>query len=266
MHVGLDPNPDGKSLFNYKYGAKEFNANLDKVYTSVIKEKNLHGKFDILIIDDLGDGLDGWNGETTRRGHKLDQNMNNTEQFKVYVSGKLRLIESLIQADVANKIIVRNVTNDNHSGDFSKTANVAIEMILDRTYDKKNVEFHILNKFMEHFTYGDHTFILTHGKDEKYMFKGLPLDLNDRAIKFIHDYINHYKINSKYIHIEKGDLHQIAFKKTKKFDYRNYMSFAPPSAYVQNNFGDSYSGYSIQVIPKYSSEISHTDYFFDLET
>jgi hypothetical protein len=43
------------------------------------------------------------------------------------------------------------------------------------------------------------------------------------------------------------------------------MSFAPPSAYVQNNFGDSYSGYSIQVVPKYSSEISHTDYFFDLE-
>lgn len=33
--------------------------------------------------------------------------------------------------------------------------------------------------------------------------------------------------------------------------------------WVQHNFGDCYSGYSIQVIPKYENEISHTDYFFD---
>lgn len=41
------------------------------------------------------------------------------------------------------------------------------------------------------------------------------------------------------------------------------MSFAPPSSWCQINFGDSYSGYSIQVVPKYSNEISHTDYFLD---
>ena len=41
------------------------------------------------------------------------------------------------------------------------------------------------------------------------------------------------------------------------------MSFAPPSSWVQHNFGDSYSGYSIQVIPKNTNEISHTDYFLD---
>jgi hypothetical protein len=118
---------------------------------------------------------------------------------------------------------------------------------------------------MEHFQYGDHTFILTHGKDAKHMFKGLPYNLNDKATSFINDYIDHYNINTKYIHVEKGDLHRIGYDRTKKFDYRNYMTFAPPSAWVSHNFGDCYSGYSIQTIPKFSGEISHTDYYFDLK-
>jgi hypothetical protein len=96
------------------------------------------------------------------------------------------------------------------------------------------------------------------------MFKGLPLELNDKAITFINDYIDHYEIKTPYIHIEKGDLHRIGYSRSKKFDYRNYMSFAPPSTWVQHNFGSGYSGYSLDVIPKLSGEISHTDYFFDL--
>jgi hypothetical protein len=95
------------------------------------------------------------------------------------------------------------------------------------------------------------------------MFKGLPLKLDDRTINYINDYIRFYDIKSKYIHVEKGDLHQIGYNKCNTFDYRNFMSFAPPSSWVQHNFGDCYSGYSIQVIPKFENEISHTDYFLD---
>jgi hypothetical protein len=264
MHVGLDPNPNGRALYSYVYGEKQFNENLDKVFNSIMEERRLHGKFDILFVDDLGDGLDGWNGFTTRQGHKLDQNMDNREQFRVYVTGKLRLAESLINAEIANKIIFRSVTDDNHSGDFAFVANAAIQMMLERVYDKRYVEYVILKRFMEHFTYGDHTFILTHGKDAKNCFKGLPLELTEKAIKVIEDYIKRYKINTKYIHVEKGDLHQVAYEKNNQFDYRNFMSFAPPSSYVQNNHGDGYSGYSIQVIKKHGS-LSHEDYYFDVE-
>jgi hypothetical protein len=263
MHIGLDPNPGGRALFGYEYSAEIFRGNLDKVYSSIIKEYNRYGKFDLLVLDDLGDGLDGWNGMTTRGGHSLPQNMDNVTCFKTYVFGKLDLIERLYEANIANKIYVRNVSNCNHSGDFGYTANVAIQMIIERTYEKEAVEFYILEKFMEHFEYGSHTFILTHGKDREYMKQGLPYKLDNKAIKFISDYIEHYNITSKYIHIEKGDLHQIGYDRTKRFDYRNFMSFAPPSAWSQNNFGDSYSGYSIQVIPKHENEISHTDYFFE---
>lgn len=265
MHIGLNPNPDNKSLFSYEYNEEIFKQSLDKVYNSLLKEYNHNGRFDLLIIDDLGDGLDGWNGFTTRGGHKLDQNMSNEEAFKTFVMGKLTLIENCIKAGIANKIIVRNVANDNHSGSFASIANMTIQMILNRTYNQSDVSFYILERFMEHFKYGDHTFILTHGKDGKYMFKGLPFELNPKAIKFINDYIDHYDINSKYIHLEKGDLHQVGYSRTKKFDYRNFMSFAPPSSWVQHNFGDCYCGYSIQIIPKYSGEISHTDYYFQMQ-
>jgi hypothetical protein len=264
MHVGLDPNPNGRSVYNYVYGEKQFNENLEKFYNSIVQEQAVHGKFDVLYITDLGDGLDGWNGLTTRGGHKLDQNLDNVEQFRVYVTGKLRLIEKLINSEVANKVIIYSVTDDNHAGDLAYVANMAIQMILERSYDKKSVEFVILKKFMEHFTYGDHTFILTHGKDAKNCFKGLPLKLDQKAIKVIEDYIKRFKITSKHILVEKGDLHQVAFEKTNAFTYRNFMSFAPPSAYSQNNFGDGYSGYSIQVIQK-EGTISHTDYYFDVE-
>jgi len=84
MHVGLEPNPGGTSLFAYEYNEIIFKQNLDKVFNSICKEFDNHGRFDLLVIDDLGDGLDGWNGQTTRGGHGLDQNMNNEEKFKLF--------------------------------------------------------------------------------------------------------------------------------------------------------------------------------------
>jgi hypothetical protein len=264
-HVGLEPNPGGTSLFAYEYNEQIFKDNLSKVFNSLCKERDANGKFDLLVIDDLGDGLDGWNGQTTRGGHGLDQNMNNEEMFRVFVEGKLNLIENCIKEGIANEIVVRNVANDNHSGSFASIANMTIQMLLNRTYSPDDVSFYILNKFMEHFEYGDHTFILTHGKDAKHMFKGLPYNLNDKAVSFINDYIDHYDIRSKYIHVEKGDLHRVGYDRTKKFDYRNFMTFAPPSAWVSHNFGDCYSGYSIQTVPKFNGEISHTDYYFDMK-
>lgn len=265
MHVGLNPNPNNKSLFGYEYNEEIFNEHINRVIESVLKEYSNNGAFDLLLIDDLGDSLDGYNGLTTRGGHGLEQNMTNEQAFSTYVKGKLRLVETLIDAGVANSYEVRNVTDCNHSGSFGAIANISIKMILERVYEKDVVKFTILERFMEHFEYGVHTFILTHGKDGKYMFKGLPYTLNDKATAFINEYIDHYNINTRYIHLEKGDLHRIGYDRTKKFDYRNFMSFAPPSAWVQGNFGDGYSGFSLQVIPKYNGEIQHTDYYFELK-
>lgn len=262
-HIGLEPNPGGDSLYQYEYGADVYKASMDKVFNSVIKERDTHGKFDILLLDNLGDQEDGWNGKTTRGGHDLPQNMTNAEVFDCVVDTKVNMICNLVEANAANHIILRKVVNDNHSGDFGLIINKAVEKIINRIYSSDVVKIEHLTKFIEHRTYGKHCFLLTHGKDKKQMFKGLPLNLDPKTINYINDYINFYNIDSPYIHVEKGDLHQVGYQKCSTFDYRNFMSFAPPSSWVQHNFGNSYSGYSIQVVPKDNNEISHTDYFLD---
>jgi hypothetical protein len=262
-HVGLNPNPNNLGLFKYEYNAEVYKNSVEKVYNSIIKEFNIHGTFDVLLLDDLGDREDGFGGQTTRGGHALPQNMTNAEVFDVIVDTNVKLVESIVAAKVANKIILRCVSNSNHSHDFALIINKAIQKIINRLYSTDIVDIEILEKFIEHRVYGDHCFIITHGKDESNLKFGMPLKLDHKTINFINEYIDHYEINSKYIHFEKGDLHQIGYERTKKFDYRNYMSFAPPSCWQQHNFGDSYSGFSIQVVPKYSNEISHCDYFLD---
>lgn len=262
-HVGMNPNPNNDALFQYEYNAEIYQNSMNNVFQSVVKEFNVHGAFEVIYIDDLGDMTDGWNGYTTRGGHELEQNLSNSEVFEICVDEKVRLIQRIAESRMTKKVVLRCVCNDNHSGDFALIINKAIKKIINILYDSDFVDVDILTRFIEHRTFGNHTFILTHGKDKKQMKGGLPIVLNDKTINFINEYIEHYEIDSKFIHVEKGDLHQISYQKTKKFDYRNFMSFAPPSVWVQHNFGDSYSGYSIQVIPKETNEISHTDYFLN---
>ena len=262
-HVGLEPNPNKNALFQYEYNGDIYKESIDKVFNSILKENRTYGKFDFIFLENLGDEQDGYNGYTTRGGHPLEQNMSNVEVFECCVDTKVNLVTNVVENNIANKVIMRNVTNANHSADFSQMINLAVQKIVNRIYSTKVVEIDNLTRFLEHRTYGNHCFIPTHGKDKEKMFKGLPFTLTDKAINFINDYIRFYNITSKFIHVEKGDLHRIGYEKTSNFDYRNFMSLAPPSSWVQHNFGDCYSGYSIQVVPKYTNEISHTDYFLD---
>ena len=263
-HVGLEPNPDNESLFAYEYNSKIFRDNMSRVFEQILKEYQDNGAFDVLILEDLGDMVDGYNKQTLRGGHHLPQNMSNKEVFDTCVKARYNLIRNLMDHGVAKKYIIRSVTNDNHSGDFSWMIHRTVQHMLDLSVGE-NIEHQILDKFMEHFVWGDHCFIVTHGKDKTHMKHGLPLILNDKTVNFIQSYIDFHEIDSKYIHVEKGDLHQLGYQRHTKFDYRNYMSFAPASAWQQHNFGSSYSGFAIQIIPKFGNDIKHTDVFFDLK-
>lgn len=260
IHVGMCVESD--SLFEYKYGKDEFYRSLDHVYETAM-EYSTNGRFDVLILQDLADGLDGYNNKTTRGGHELDQSMTNNEAFRIYVHGKLQLIDRLYKSGIANKIMVRDSANCNHAGDFGYMANYAVKLAGEQMY--KGIDYKIFERFIDHFEYGDHCFIQCHGKDKKYMKSGMPLKLDDKTQRFIQQYIDRYRIKSKYIHFEKADLHQVGYNKCKQFDYRNYMSFAPPSNWVQHNFGDGYSGYSIQIISPENGSIKHMDCFLDYE-
>lgn len=261
-HIGMNPSPDNKGLFNYEYTPEIYNEKLEIYFNSLVQQRDIFGTFEVLYLDNLGDRQDGYNGFTTRGGHALEQNMTNEEVFEFCVESKLRLVENCINNGIAAKYVLVDVSNDNHSGQFGLMINMAVSKIINALYSSKIVETKILRKFFEVIKYGNHTFIKTHGKDEKYMKRGMPFNLDDKTIRFINEYISHYNLGG-FIHLDKGDLHQKGYKRYKLFDYNNFMSFAPPSNWIGHNIGDSYSGFTLRVVDKHTNEISEMNRFLD---
>jgi hypothetical protein len=266
-HLGMEPNPNDKGLFRFKYGETEYRDGHSKIFNSIMKEYHTHGRFDVLCLDDLGDQLDGLGGYTTRGGHELPQNLSDAEVFQIALETNLDLLDSIIGANVANKIYLRFVENDNHSGVFAQLLNVALSYAVNMKYSTNIVEVDILRRFIEIRYFGQHAFLLTHGKDEKEMRSGLPLKLVPKVTEWLMKFIDTYKIEdyAKYIHVHKGDLHQLGYEKKKKFDYRNFASLAPASNWIQTNHDVGYSGYTIQVVPFDSSEIATSNYEIEYE-
>jgi hypothetical protein len=83
---------------------------------------NNHSK---IVVQDLGDFVDGYNGETTRGGHALPQNMSNTECFKIASKFKIELAKKLAIHGVPLEF--HSVVNDNHGGDFGNLVNIHVK-------------------------------------------------------------------------------------------------------------------------------------------
>lgn len=260
-HVGLDPNPEGLSLYPYEYNAAVFRDSMQQVIDTCLIDAQVDGPFEVFVLDLLGDALDGWNGLTTRGGHELPQNMTNEQALATYIDGIMQLLESVVQNGVAGKYVLNLIENDNHSGSFASVAGVVIQMLV-RPYGDR-VQVRRVRRFMEHYYYGDHAFILTHGKDKKHMKRGLPFDLTKDAVLFIQNYIKVHKVASKHIHVHKGDLHRSGYTRRSDFDYINFMTFAPPSAYGQHNFDEAYAGFTTKIVPR-SGAIRTTDHLINL--
>ena len=90
VHIGMTTNENGFSLYGGKWDNEEIIDRCKIMINHVIENK----KSDILIADELGDFMDGWDGETVRKGHKLPQNMDNEKAFDVGLSFKIMLLDS----------------------------------------------------------------------------------------------------------------------------------------------------------------------------
>lgn len=255
MHVWLD----GRWQYNYVYNLDVLKNNIQKVIWSIYIEYQKHWCFDRIVLLDLWDWLDWWNGQTTRWWHHLQQNMDNVWQFKWYLEVKMMLINTILQNGWCSKLVLRNVTDDNHSWQFWLIANVALEQLTNAMYPWV-VDIGNYTQFMQHFHYWDHTFILTHGKDWTHQRYWLPLTLNPKAEWFIKNYIDTNWLTLKKVNVLKWDLHQLAYGHSKSFSYHNFWSFAPPSGWVQANFWDCLSSYSLLVVEKHGN-ITRSDQF-----
>lgn len=257
LHVGAMIESD--SLYENKYDKDVLKNRINYILERLLDYKNLYGKFQDIFIINLGDTLDGFNHQTTRGGHYLPQNLNNKEQFETYFSIMRNFFDNLIELDITKNINFYSVGDSNHDGDLQYIVNRTLEIYLNSTY--KNIITQVFNKFIGHYVYNDHTFIITHGKDKINMKHGLPFNLNDKTENFINDYIYQHDIRTPNIHLVKGDLHQSATQFGKRFRYKNCMSMMGGSGWSITNFGSFYAGVDIDIIGHNGSVIEDRIFF-----
>lgn len=250
-HVGAHTKEN--SVYENKYDASIFEERMMLLLQEAYEQYRLHGRFDKIVFMDLGDPLDGYDGNTTRGGHSLPQNMSSREQFDVFVEVHRKFFDELVLMDIADSIDFIAVTNDNHAGPFGYCATKAISLYLEVKYPDMGIK--LCTKFMDHIAYGDHTYIVTHGKDEEDMKAGFPIKMSDKVENYINDYINMKNINTKQIHLIKGDLHQSACEYGKRFRYKNVMSMYGSSKWIHTNYGSGHAGVDFEVVEKNGSRI-----------
>jgi len=238
VHIGMNVNPDGYSLYGGLWNEEELTKRLELMVKHTLSNK----KSKTLIIHELGDFLDGWDGFTTRGGHSLPQNMDNQKAFDTALTFKIQLIDALIP--YYDKIKCINICNDNHAGSFGYIANSAFKTYIEFKYVER-IEIINQRRFIDHYTQDNVTFILTHGKDDKSLKFGFKPILDARQIEKIKNYIDENKLHSQKIEFSKGDSHQYIFDNStsKHFCYQNFPAFSPPSNWVQTNFQNSMSGF-----------------------
>ena len=259
VHIGMTPNENGFSLYGGKWDEEELFARLERMIAHVLSNR----KSATLIIDDLGDYMDGWNGETVRKGHSLPQNMDNEKAFDLGLRFKIQLIDSLCAK--YEKIIVNNICNDNHSGAFGYVVNSAFKSIMDYRYAHVSVNNH--RRFINHYVFGNRCFIITHGKDDKHLKFGFKPILKPDGIEKIDNYIKEHRLWDYEIEFSKGDSHQKIFDEStsQTFNYYNYGAFSPSSEWVQTNFKKGRSFFEFFNFPEEGEKV-HNPYVFGWKT
>jgi hypothetical protein len=251
-HIGMETDSEGTAMYPIKWGESEVMKLVDKMLLTVNRFIDNHESIHVI---DLGDFLDGYNGQTTRGGHALPQNMSNAEAFKVGAKFKITLAKGLAQFGVP--LYFHNIVNDNHAGDFAELVNFHVKEVL--SYMIPDSTYYIQRKFIEHYDYGKHSFVLTHGKDKKYCIRGLSSAMDKRVFETVTAYINNNKLCNN-VTFEKGDSHVSIIDKSKTFNYICYPSVAPASEWVQTNFNKGRQMFAIMEVYKDENNINPLTY------
>lgn len=236
VHTGAKCNSG--SLYENNWNEEELERRLDRVIDLI---GDNFGTLDTIVINMLGDYLDGMDNQTARRDHFMPQNMDNREQFNVFIRQMLSFIGQL--SNYCSKIIVYAVPEGNHGGSADYMAIKALEYAAKRKFP--DIEFTVFEKYYGHYVFNNEHYVIHHGKDGQFMKKPMPLNLNDSSSVMIRDWLDAEGIYDSNIHIIKGDLHSNNLNSCRKFDYRNVLSLFGNSDYSMmnyptNNYGVSY--------------------------
>ena len=251
-HIGMDTNATDTAMYPSEWGENELMECIPHFMDKVDRHLNKH---DAIHVRDLGDLLDGYNGQTTRGAHNLPQNMTNEQAFIVASKFKITLAKELSKFGLP--IYFHNVVNDNHSGDFAELLNFHVKEVL--KYMMPSNEYYVQKKFIEHYNYGIHHFALTHGKDKKHCIKGFSSKLDKRTSDIIEGYFNHNKLTEN-ITFEKGDSHIFITDKSKYYNYISHGALSPASEWVQTNFQKARRFFSVMEVYKNEKQINPITY------
>jgi len=242
VHIGMDTNSKGNSMYSTLWNAEEVMIASNEMINQTIQNQNS----DLLIIDELGDLLDGFNGKTTRGGHDLPQNMTNEEVFDCALRFKMNILDNLINH--YQEIRFNNICNDNHAGSFGYFVNSAFKSLAEQKYE--NVTVNNYRDFISHYFVNDVCFVITHGKDDSTLKFGFKPHLDPKQTEKIDQYIKQNNIygKAKKIIFKKGDSHQMLFDMagSDDFYYYNYPALSPSSQWVQNNFKKGRRGFVLE--------------------
>lgn len=255
VHIGMDTDKTGSAMYADDWSAKSISSSFDAMVSGVLREK----QNEVLIVDELGDYLDGFNGYTTRGGHKLPQLMTDEQAFDLAL--ELKINSAGVWSRNYKKVIFNNICNDNHAGAFGYFVNSAFKKYCDKNFNNVEVTNH--RKFINHYFVNNICFIITHGKDDSTLKFGFKPQLDSKGLEKIDQYCKQndlYK-KAKKIVFKKGDSHQCLFDMctSDDFFYFNYPALSPSSQWVQNNFKKGRRGY---VLEKWNAENVVIDPFF----
>ena len=224
------------SLFSNDWSESEFARRLEELVNRVSN----FGPFDKIIINLLGDYLDGMDGMTARRDHVMPQNMDNKQQFNVFIKYMLRFIADI--QSLCNNVEIYAVPEGNHGGYSDYFAIKALQFATNSYFP--NIPFTVFDRYYGVFSVGSHRYLVFHGKDGQFMKKPMPLNLNDATSTLLRDWMDREQMTGENIHIIKGDLHSNNLNSCRKFDYRNVLSLFGDSDYSQMNYVSNSYGVS----------------------
>jgi len=210
----------------------------------------------------LGDALNGWDSQTTRKGHEVPS-LSNKDQFDIFLECMVNYYETIFQLGLTNKYKVINILNDNHIGtSLNYVVMKAIELYLSQKYPQ--VEFIQQWDFIKTYKFGKHSLALTHGKDDKIMKYPMKGILDEKMDNWLNQYFLHQDSSpvSNFNHLIKGDLH-IKNEQFGKFGrYVNVSSVMGTSDYIAINYGFSKSGALIEEYQADSNSVNTKTIWF----
>ena len=154
MHIGAYITK--YALFYHNYDLSEIKCRL---HALVLKFANT--KFDNVIICNLGDAIDGANGQTAR-GTKLIQFPDgDKEMYKWFMEAMLYFFDLIYQNIKFNDIYYFAVGESNHGGSYEYVCQKSLENALHAKYN--NIYTNVFDESFGMFKVYDQSFLITHG-------------------------------------------------------------------------------------------------------